>query len=102
MLCPRNPWNVRPPGQTGLMQMRQYIDGHELVPGLRLRQHFPKTRFEFSVDAICHTVSPHTWRAEVRLGRTVLFTTEPFASIEEATRAAETGVEARLIKALTL
>lgn len=82
------------------MRMRTYIDGHELNPGLRLSHHVTDARFAISIQVICETVSPQTWRAEAKLGRTVLFATAPFPTLEEAGRVAEAEVEARLVKAL--
>lgn len=59
------------------------IDGVEIQPGAVISAD-PNFQLRFSVQTICETVEPDSWRGQVLLNGTVIIRTEPVASRDKA------------------
>lgn len=78
-----------------MMEMKRYINGNEVVEGLRLAS--PAQMPQFAIAAVCDSVAPDSWHGEVTLNGVPILRTRPAASDDQASRDAAAALRERWI-----
>lgn len=81
-------------------ESRRSINGVEIVPGAQLPVHSNLGQQPVTIIAVCESVSPDRWRADLSLFGQTLITTDTFGDPYDAGRAAEAALISKLVKLL--
>lgn len=79
------------------MEIRHYLGGVELKPGVRVPHHTNLPNRAVAIDLICDTVQPMCWRAEVKVFGHVVIQTGAFNNDGAAGRAAENAFVEKIV-----